>query len=283
MPYFLCPVCGEKLTENERNAVCPKNHSFDKAKSGYINLLPNNLRGGNHGDNKLMINARHAFLEKGYYLPLRNKLCEVLKGIADENSVLLDLGCGEGWYTNGFADAMQSADILALDISKDALKFAAKRNKRIKCAAASVFHLPIAENSVDVGISVFSPLCEEEFNRVIKSGGYFVYVIPAENHLWSLKKAIYEKPYKNEVKSYTMSGFDFEGKEIVRGNMNFENTEDVENLFKMTPYYYKTSADDQKRLLSKPPRDIEYDFEILIFKKQQIISKSEISFRLNDE
>lgn len=97
MTYFLCPVCGEKLTELEKGAVCPNRHSFDKAKSGYINLLPNNLPAGNHGDNKLMIKARHDFLEKGYYLPLRNSLCEVLRKITDKSSVIIDAGCGEGW------------------------------------------------------------------------------------------------------------------------------------------------------------------------------------------
>ncbi len=268
MTYFLCPVCGEKLTENEKNAVCAKNHSFDKAKSGYINLLPNNLPAGNHGDNKLMINARHSFLEKGYYLLLRNKLCEVLSEIMPDKGVLLDLGCGEGWYTEGFCDTLPYAEILAVDISKDALKYAAKRNKRIKCAVASVFHLPFEDSAVDIGVSVFSPLCEEEFCRVIKENGYFVYVIPAENHLWSLKKAIYEKPYKNEVKSYTMNGFEFVEKKTVQGSMTFDDNSDIENLFKMTPYYYKTSSEDQNRLLADPPKEIEYDFEILVFKKQ---------------
>lgn len=268
MVYFLCPVCGEKLIEEEKSAFCQNNHSFDKAKSGYINLLPNNLPGGNHGDNKLMIKARHDFLEKGYYLPLRDKLCEVLKEIKKDNSVLIDLGCGEGWYTQGFAESLSDDEILAVDISKDALKYAGKRNKKIKCAAASVFHLPVENDAVDIGVSVFSPLCESEFQRVIKTGGYFIYVIPAEKHLWSLKKAIYENPYENEVKAYTMDGFDFVRKEIVQGDIIPDNKEDIENLFKMTPYYYKTSEQDQKRLVTNPPSHIEYDFEILIFQKR---------------
>ncbi len=268
MTYFLCPVCGEKLKEHEKGAVCVKGHSFDKAKSGYINLLPNNLPKGNHGDNKLMIKARHDFLEKGYYLPLRDKLCEVIKKYTDRSPVIIDAGCGEGWYTKGVFDFLRDAEILAVDISKDAMKIAAKREKQIKCAAASVFHLPIADGCADVCLSVFSPLCEDEFHRVLKNGGYFIYVIPAENHLWSLKKAIYDKPYKNDVKPYEMKNFLFMEKVSTDGIMKMSSEDDVKNLFLMTPYYYKTSEQDAKKLFRFPPEKIEYSFEILIFKKQ---------------
>lgn len=267
MTYFLCPVCGEKLTEIEKGAVCPNRHSFDKAKSGYVNLLPNNLPAGNHGDNKLMIKARHDFLEKGYYLPLRNRLCEVIQKITDKSPVIIDAGCGEGWYTKGIFDSLEKPQILAVDISKDAMKITAKREKGIKCAAASVFHLPIEDSCADVCLSVFSPLCEEEFLRILKKGGYFVYVIPGENHLWSLKKAIYDEPYKNSVKPYEMDNFEFLEKVCVDGVMKMENAEDVRNLFMMTPYYYKTSQEDSEKLLSSPPDEIEYSFEILVFRK----------------
>ncbi len=266
MNYFLCSVCGEKLTELEKGAVCPKGHSFDKAKSGYINLLPNNLPKGNHGDNKLMVKARHDFLEKGYYTPLRNELCRVIKKYAPENAVILDAGCGEGFYTKGVADFLPDCRILALDISKDAMKITAKRDKKIKSATASVFHLPVETKSVDICYSVFSPLCESEFERVIKKSGYFIYVIPAENHLWSLKKAVYDEPYKNSVKPYEMENFEFVEKVNVDGVMKMENNDDVLNLFMMTPYYYKTSEEDTKKLLSSPPKEIEYSFEILVFK-----------------
>lgn len=267
MTYFLCPVCGEKLTEHEKGASCPNRHSFDKAKSGYINLLPNNLPAGNHGDNKLMIKARHDFLEKGYYLPLREKLCEILGKYTEKETVIIDAGCGEGWYTKGISDYLENAEILAVDISKDAMKITAKRDKKIKCAAASVFHLPIESECADVLLSVFSPLCESEFERVIKKDGYFVYVIPAENHLWELKKAIYDNPYKNEVKPYEMEKFSFIEKFSVHGVMKPENEEDVKNLFMMTPYYYKTSQKDTEKLFSSPPEEITYSFEILVFRK----------------
>ncbi|MBE6756702.1 MAG: methyltransferase domain-containing protein [Ruminococcaceae bacterium] len=268
MTYFLCPVCGKKLTEHEKGAVCPDGHSFDKAKSGYINLLPNNLPAGNHGDNKLMIRARHDFLEKGYYLPLRDNICEVIKEYAEVSPVIIDAGCGEGWYTKGIFDYIEDAEILAVDISKDAMKIAAKREKQIKCAAASVFHLPIEDECANICLSVFSPLCEAEFNRVLRKGGYFIYVIPAENHLWSLKKAVYDEPYKNEVKPYEMESFIFKEKFSVDGVLKMQSADDVRNLFMMTPYYYKTSQSDTEKLLASPPERIEYAFEILIFQKK---------------
>lgn len=267
MTYFLCPVCGEKLTEHEKGAVCINRHSFDKAKSGYINLLPNNLPAGNHGDNKLMVRARHDFLEKGYYLPLRDSLCEVIKKYTEKTPVIIDAGCGEGWYTKGIYDCLVDPAVLAVDISKDAMKITAKREKQIKCAAASVFHLPIEDECADVCFSVFSPLCETEFHRVLRKGGYFIYVIPAGNHLWELKKAVYDKPYKNDVKPYDMEKFNFVEKLCVDGVMKMKSQEDVKNLFMMTPYYYKTSQADTEKLLSSPPEEIAYSFEILIFQK----------------
>lgn len=266
MAYFLCPVCGEKLTELEKGAVCVNRHSFDKAKSGYINLLPNNLPKGNHGDNKIMVKARHDFLEKGYYITLRDELCKVIKKYASEKSVVLDAGCGEGFYTKGVTESLSDCEIFAVDISKDAMKITARCDKKIKSAAASVFHLPIETESIDICYSVFSPLCESEFERVLKKNGYFIYVIPAENHLWSLKKAVYDEPYKNSVKPYEMENFTFIEKVNVDGVMKMENAEDVLNLFMMTPYYYKTSEEDTKKLLSSPPEEIEYSFEILVFR-----------------
>lgn len=267
MNYFLCPVCGNKLKELEKGAVCKNGHSFDKAKSGYINLLPNNLPAGNHGDNKLMIRARHDFLEKGYYAPLRDELCRIIGKHTSSCPVIIDAGCGEGWYTKGIFDYLTDAEILAVDISKDAMKIAAKREKQIKCAAASVFHMPIEDECAHICLSVFSPLCEAEFHRVLRKDGYFIYVIPAENHLWSLKKAVYDEPYKNEVKPYNMEKFRFIEKVCVDGVMKMETSEDVGNLFMMTPYYYKTSQADTEKLLSSPPQKIEYSFEILIFQK----------------
>ena len=231
MNYFLCPICGESLTELEKGAVCPNGHSFDKAKSGYINLLPNNLPAGNHGDNKLMIKARHDFLEKGYYLPLRDELCCVINKYIGENGIILDAGCGEGWYTQGICENVPCGKIFAIDISKDAMKLASKRNKSISGAVASVFHLPVEDESVDVLLSVFSPLCESEFQRTIKQGGYFIYVIPGSDHLWSLKKAIYNEPYKNSVKPYEMENFEFVEKINVDGMLKMENADDVLFLY----------------------------------------------------
>lgn len=267
MNYFLCPVCGKKLEEREKGAVCENGHSFDKAKSGYINLLPNNLPAGNHGDNKLMVRARHEFLEKGYYQPLRDELCSAVEKYAPSSPLIIDAGCGEGWYTKGICERLTQAELMAVDISKDACKIAAKRDGKIKCAAASVFHLPIEDSCADVLISVFSPLCESEFHRVLKKGGCFIYVIPAENHLWELKKAVYDKPYKNEVKPYETEGFAFAEKFSVDGVMEMKSHEDVQKLFMMTPYYYKTSQSDTEKLLSANLSSITYSFEILVFRK----------------
>ncbi|MDE7139068.1 MAG: methyltransferase, partial [Ruminococcus sp.] len=114
MSIFICPVCRERLGISGKTYVCPKNHSFDIARSGYVNLLLSKHAGKTvHGDNKLMVQARHDFLEKDYYSPLRDTICEKVK-----SGVILDAGCGEGYYTAGISEKLGSSEIYGIDISK---------------------------------------------------------------------------------------------------------------------------------------------------------------------
>ena len=108
---------------------CFSGHSFDKSKDGYVNLLMKNAANKRHGDDKLMVLARKNFLDKGYYSTLRENIAKVL----GSNNLVLDSGCGEGYYTSHFAE---NNTVFGIDISKDALKFAAKRCKKATFAVA---------------------------------------------------------------------------------------------------------------------------------------------------
>ncbi|MBR1823205.1 MAG: methyltransferase domain-containing protein [Ruminococcus sp.] len=271
MSVLICPVCGEILDNNGRGLVCPKRHSFDLARSGYVNLLLSKHIGKTvHGDNKLMVRARRDFLEKGYYSPLKNMLCdkavEYFKG-----GVILDAGCGEGYYTSAIFDKLKSANIAAemygIDISKTAVEFAAKRGTDIFFAAASVFHIPFADSSCDMLVTMFAPYCGGEYLRVLKKGGIMVMAIPSENHLWELKKAIYETPYKNQVKPYELDGFTLADKVRITYDMELGSQEDVQSLFSMTPYFYRTSPTQKERLAKICSICTKADFELLIYRK----------------
>lgn len=275
MSIWSCPVCGGMLAEKERSLVCVKGHSFDRARSGYVNLLPvSRKKTKNPGDNALMVNARRSFLSHGYYKAMRDKLCEVIDSFMNEKSVLLDAGCGEGYYTKNVADALwktgKAPEIYGVDIAKCAADAAAKNCKNAEFAVGSVFHLPVTDNSCDVLMSLFAPYCGEEFRRVLKPQGKMVLVIPGKTHLWELKKAVYDTPYENEVQDYALDGFEFLGAEKISYEIFIDNPEDIQSLFSMTPYYYKTGRQEHSRLEALKELHTEVSFEILQYRNEEI-------------
>lgn len=266
--HFICPVCKKELNKKDNSLICLNGHCFDCAKSGYVNLLVNTKKGSkNHGDNKMMTIARRDFLEKGYYSKLKDKLVETAKKYSKQGDVLLDCGCGEGYYTTAIYENINNITMLGFDISKEELKVASKRNSEIEYAVASSFSIPVKNESVDMLFEIFSPYCEKEFLRVLKKNGIMIMVIPLENHLFSLKKQIYDKPYKNEVNSFDLNGFEFVENKDVKYSINLDNNEDISNLFMMTPYYYKTGKIEQARLKALQRISTEIEFSILVYKK----------------
>lgn len=269
MEIFTCPVCEEKLYISGKSCVCTNRHCFDISKSGYVNLLLSSHMGKTvHGDNKLMVQSRRDFLEKGYYSHLCDELCDmVLRNF--NGGIILDAGCGEGYYTAAIFDMLNRSDMAAemygIDISKIAVEMAAKRKKDITFATASVFHIPAAENSCDMLITLFAPYCGEEFQRILKPGGIMIMVIPSENHLWELKQAIYDIPYKNQVKPYELNGFRLAEKKRISYHIQLENREDIQSLFSMTPYYYRTASVQKERLGQLDKLDTTVDFELLAY------------------
>lgn len=272
MTIFRCPNCGRPLAREPHRLACPAGHSFDLAKSGYVNLLLSHGAGPkHHGDDKRMVKARSTFLQKGHYAPMRQELLRQGLAAASENMVVLDAGCGEGYYTAALAELLRQQGlcphVAGIDISKEALQEAAKRDRQSEYAVASCFHLPVGDGSVDLLLSVFAPYCGEEFLRVLRPGGSFLMVIPLENHLYGLKQAIYEKPYRNEVKPYDLPGFRLEECRELRYQITLHGQEEIESLFMMTPYYYKTGAADQQKLLTKTTLTTPAEFAVLRYKK----------------
>ena len=267
---FVCPVCGGKLEKNVNSYICPKHHSFDIARSGYVNLLQSKHIGkAVHGDNKLMVQARRNFLDKGYYSPLCNALCETAVKYFS-GSKFFDAGCGEGYYTSAIFDYFKehkiAAEVSGIDISKAAVEYSAKRCKGAEFAVASVFHIPVADNSCDMLMTLFAPYCGEEYGRVLKKGGIMLMAIPSAEHLWELKQAIYDSPYKNEVKPYELEGFEFVGSQRITYTMELKSQEDINALFSMTPYYYRTGREQQERLSKLSSLSTKADFELLVYR-----------------
>ena len=267
-----CPVCAQPLVRVEHSYLCPNRHTFDIARSGYVNLYRSNSS-GHHGDDKKMILARTAFLNRGYYDALADAVAARAAELCPEGGVVLDAGCGEGKYTvsvwNALQSAGKSADVVGADISKAAAEALAKRSKGILSLVASTADLPLRDQSADVVLNLFSPFFGEEFLRVLKPDGYLLRVVPLEDHLWELKKAIYDRPYKNEVPSYEEAGFRILEKRELRSRIHIEGNDDIQALFCMTPYYYKTGREDQEKCSRLTELDVTIAFLIILYKKEE--------------
>ena len=126
MPELTCPVCGGALHREERSLRCGAGHCYDIARQGYVNLLrTNRSKDKRHGDDKRMVAARTAFLDAGYYAPLRDAVAAAATEYTSGDAGVLDAGCGEGYYTAHVLHTLQaqgkSPSVCGVDISRDAL------------------------------------------------------------------------------------------------------------------------------------------------------------------
>ena len=267
---FVCPKCKEKLNILDSRCACVNGHSYDKARGGYYNLLLGST-GGVHGDNKEMVLARRAFLGGGYYEPLARYLADMALKFTSLGGCLLDAGAGEGYYTDIIERAIyerdEKSDVSAFDISKDAVREIAKKNKRISLAVAGSYHMPIADGEFDTVINTFSPLALEETRRVLKTGGHFIMAIPDEMHLYDLKDVIYDTPYKNTVSDTALEGFELISSEPLHYKFKLENSEQINSLFMMTPYAYRTKPSDKAKVNALDFLECRANFIILVYKK----------------
>lgn len=271
MTNLICPVCGASLQDQGASYRCPQRHTFDKAKSGYVNLLPASGTGKRHGDDKLMVRARRDFLSCGYYDLFSNAIAALALELLPQNGVVLDSGCGEGKYTQDVSAALDAAgkhaEIIGIDISRDAVAYAGKRCRNVRFAAASCAAIPLADASVDLLLNIFSPFQREEYLRVLKAGGYLLRAYPLEKHLLELKQLVYDTPYLNPVEDMAEEGFSLERTEKVCYSIQVKSNENLKNLFMMTPYYYKTGREDQAKLDSVESAQITLEFAIAVYRK----------------
>ena len=273
MSLFRCPLCDAPLQRTERTYRCANGHSFDISAEGYTHLLPVNRKNSKMpGDDKGMAAARSAFLNEGYYTPLRDALCRLSLDLTGDTCCVLDTGCGEGYYTAGICDALRKAgktvSMAGTDISKFILKRAAKRDNSIEFAVASSYHLPVHDDSIDLLINCFSPLALEEFSRVLHRGGRFLYVVPSERHLWQMKEVLYDVPRPNEVKLTPYEGFRYLQVAQVRDTITVQGQQHIHALFQMTPYYWKTPKAGAERLAQLEELTTEIAFDIHVYEKE---------------
>lgn len=248
---LLCPICGSPLAKEDRQWKCENRHSFDIARQGYVNLLPvQQKRSLQPGDTREQVLSRREFLEGGFYSPIVEALCRLAKE-AGCSGPILDAGCGEGYYSTRLAEAL-GANLIGLDISKEAVRCAAAKYKGPLWMCASAAHLPVADHSIGLLTSLFAVTLPEEFRRVLKADGAFIQVLAAEDHLLGLKSIIYPELHHKEKNSIpALHGFRLAKSVPVRFSFTVEGQQ-VQNLLSMTPHVYRIGKDGADRLRQTP-------------------------------
>lgn len=271
MVDLFCPVCGSILIREPAAYRCANRHCFDLARSGYVNLLPPSPAGKRHGDDKRMVAARTAFLSRGCYDHLVAAVCACCAALPEDAPWILDAGCGEGTYTKAISDTLRAQgkhpQIIGVDISVEAVKRAAKLLPEAVFCAASTAALPLADSCLDLVVNIFSPFMADEFRRVLRPGGMLLRVVPMERHLFELKAAVYDHPYENPPTPLDAAGFCLCRTQQLRKQILLCTQEDVQNLFLMTPYYYKTGAADQKKLEAVHTLSVTTEFALAVYRK----------------
>ena len=181
-----CPLCRGALAQSGKSYRCERGHAFDVAKEGYLSLLHGRQKGEGRGDSKAMLLARDRVHRAGVFDPLVKALV-ALPFEAPPKS-MLELGCGEGFFLGHMARTHATAASYGLDLSADAVKLAAKTLKQSLILRADLLNpLPFADGSLDLVQSIFAPRPLSEINRVLRPGGYALFVYPQADHWQELR------------------------------------------------------------------------------------------------
>lgn len=271
-----CPVCKSILQQQARTLCCENNHSFDAAKQGYWNLLlAHKKRSKDPGDNANMVHSRRAFLDKGFYATLSdsiNQLAIAHLGACEPPSVL-DMGCGEGYYTQRLHQALTeqglSPDIAALDISKHAVKAACQRSKEISWLVASGADIPVPDQSLDLQLVLFSRLMPEAFAKPMKPGAVLLVAWPGEQHLIELRQLIYKeiKPSFFSPEETLKEHFSFQQHTQVNYEFMLESEQDIATLLGMTPHSQRLSKEAQDRICGQDTLRLTLDVNLGVFQR----------------
>ena len=272
MSIIICPNCKSLLHQVEKSIRCQNGHSFDFSKGGYINLLlANQKKTNNPGDNKMMLNAREAFLATGHYDFLIENIESTINSFEPFSSSndgiihLLDLGCGTGFYTRNIFKQKKLRKI-GIDISKIGIAKASVKDKASTYLVGSAFNLPIEDSSIDLLLNIFAPIHLEELKRVLKSDGYFIKVIPTGDHMKEVAELVYEEfiPHQSSIKEDLEANPTFQIVKVEDLKRSiFLSGQDLLNFISMTPYLYKFK---QEQLEMLKELSVTISFQIIIGK-----------------
>ena len=224
---FACPICQEALDLVQQSLACPNRHSFDLSKFGYVNLAPQ-VKASKDYDKENFQN-RQLVLENGFYDHILNALSECLSPLAHPVNIL-DIGCGEGYYSRSLQERHPDHSFYAFDLSKESIQLAAKSDQewKVKWFVGDLAHLPLLDQSMDLLLDIFSPANYQEFKRVLAPDGRLIKVIPTATHLQEIRQKV--KDHLDQV--------DYSNEQIIQhfsDHFTIENTIHCQERFELTP------------------------------------------------
>lgn len=263
---FACPICQENLTLLETNFKCCNRHSFDLAKFGYVNLAPQIKQSANY--NKENFQNRQQILEAGFYQAILDAVSDLLAS-SKTTTTILDIGCGEGFYSRKLQESHSEKTFYAFDISKDSVQIAAKSepNWAVNWFVDDLARLPIKDANMDILLDIFSPANYGEFRRVLSKDGILIKVIPTENHLKEIRQRVQDqltnKEYSNQdIKEHFQEHFTILSSQTASLTKTI-TAEQLQALLSMTPLLFHV---DQSKIDWSQLTEITIEAEILVGK-----------------
>ena len=263
---FACPICQENLTLVESSLKCNNRHSFDLAKFGYVNLAPQIKQSANY--DKENFQNRQQILEAGFYQAILEAVSDLLSNSKNAKTIL-DIGCGEGFYSRNLQERHPDKTFYAFDISKDSVQIAAKSesNWAVNWFVGDLARLPITDASMDILLDIFSPANYGEFRRVLSKDGILIKVIPTKNHLKEIRHKVQDqltnKDYSNQdIKNHFQERFTILSSQTASLTKPI-TTEQLQALLSMTPLLFHV---DQSKIDWSQLTEITIEAEILVGK-----------------
>ena len=261
---FACPICQENLTLVESSLKCNNRHSFDLAKFGYINLAPQIKQSANY--DKENFQNRQQILEAGFYQAILETVSDLLSNSKNAKTIL-DIGCGEGFYSRKLQERHPDRTFYAFDISKDSVQIAAKSepNWAVNWFVGDLARLPIKDASMDILLDIFSPANYGEFRRVLSKDGILIKVIPTENHLKEIRQKVQDqltnKDYSNQdIKNHFQEHFTILSSQTASLTKTI-TADQLQALLSMTPLLFHV---DQTKIDWSQLTEITIEAEILV-------------------
>lgn len=263
---FACPICQENLTLVESSLKCNNRHSFDLAKFGYVNLAPQIKQSANY--DKKNFQNRQQILEAGFYQAILEVVSDLLSNSKNAKTIL-DIGCGEGFYSRKLQERHPDKTFYAFDISKDSVQIAAKSepNWAVNWFVGDLARLPIKDASMDILLDIFSPANYGEFHRVLSKDGILIKVIPTENHLKEIRQKVLDQLTKKDYSNQDIKEH-FQGHFTILSNQTASLTKTItpdqlQALLSMTPLLFHI---DQSKIDWSQLTEITIEAEILVGK-----------------